>query len=224
MIDRYEIGERQTSACAVPTEWLQALELTLAPPDVRRARRPHAAPHVALAAAVDVLHVRLPRAVRAAVGAGRRRRRVRDRDRHRPPRRHRAHRPRRAARAAGRRRARLAAGALATRTPIQPPERAPLARARGAPAGHRRRDGALDRPALHPRRLLRGASRPATSCASASARSGPAPRQGADRAARRRSRPAAAAATRATGSPISCAAPSRTACSSPATPPGTACR
>ncbi len=28
MIDRYEIGERQTSACGIPTSWLQALELT----------------------------------------------------------------------------------------------------------------------------------------------------------------------------------------------------
>ena len=27
MIDRYEIGERQTSACAAPTEWLHALGL-----------------------------------------------------------------------------------------------------------------------------------------------------------------------------------------------------
>src|ERR671939_1696397 len=27
MIDRYEIGERQTSACAAPTEWLTALGL-----------------------------------------------------------------------------------------------------------------------------------------------------------------------------------------------------
>jgi flavin-dependent dehydrogenase len=27
MVDRYEIGERQTSACAAPTGWLQALEL-----------------------------------------------------------------------------------------------------------------------------------------------------------------------------------------------------
>jgi menaquinone-9 beta-reductase len=25
MLDRYEIGERQTSACAAPTEWLQAM-------------------------------------------------------------------------------------------------------------------------------------------------------------------------------------------------------
>lgn len=28
MIDRYEVGERQTSACGIPTGWLQALELT----------------------------------------------------------------------------------------------------------------------------------------------------------------------------------------------------
>src|ERR687895_297210 len=27
MIDRYEVGERQTSACAAPTEWLTALGL-----------------------------------------------------------------------------------------------------------------------------------------------------------------------------------------------------
>src|SRR5436309_15980501 len=27
VVDRYEIGERQTSACAMPTAWLTALEL-----------------------------------------------------------------------------------------------------------------------------------------------------------------------------------------------------
>ncbi|HEY3434447.1 MAG TPA: FAD-dependent oxidoreductase, partial [Solirubrobacterales bacterium] len=27
MIDRYEIGERQTSACGIPTEWLRRLGL-----------------------------------------------------------------------------------------------------------------------------------------------------------------------------------------------------
>src|ERR1700742_3790791 len=27
MIDRYEVGERQTSACGIPTEWLRALDL-----------------------------------------------------------------------------------------------------------------------------------------------------------------------------------------------------
>jgi len=27
MIDRYEVGERQTSACAIPTDWLRAMDL-----------------------------------------------------------------------------------------------------------------------------------------------------------------------------------------------------
>src|SRR3954454_3247424 len=27
MVDRYEVGERQTSACAMPTEWMDALRL-----------------------------------------------------------------------------------------------------------------------------------------------------------------------------------------------------
>ena len=27
VVDRYELGERQTSACAMPTKWLQALDL-----------------------------------------------------------------------------------------------------------------------------------------------------------------------------------------------------
>ena len=27
VVDRYEIGERQTSACGIPTSWLSALEL-----------------------------------------------------------------------------------------------------------------------------------------------------------------------------------------------------
>ncbi len=30
VIDRYEVGERQTSACAIPTRWLEVLELTQA--------------------------------------------------------------------------------------------------------------------------------------------------------------------------------------------------
>jgi menaquinone-9 beta-reductase len=28
IVDRYEVGERQTSACGIPTQWLEALELT----------------------------------------------------------------------------------------------------------------------------------------------------------------------------------------------------
>jgi flavin-dependent dehydrogenase len=27
IVDRYEIGERQTSACGIPTEWLENLDL-----------------------------------------------------------------------------------------------------------------------------------------------------------------------------------------------------
>src|ERR1700732_1428518 len=30
VVDRYEIGERQTSACAMPTVWLQAMQLDAA--------------------------------------------------------------------------------------------------------------------------------------------------------------------------------------------------
>ena len=30
VVDRYEIGERQTSACGVPTSWLEVLGLTAA--------------------------------------------------------------------------------------------------------------------------------------------------------------------------------------------------
>src|SRR5579863_4051668 len=33
MVDRYEIGERQTSACAAPTEWLERLGLS---PSIRQ--------------------------------------------------------------------------------------------------------------------------------------------------------------------------------------------
>ena len=49
VLDRYEIGERQTSACAAPTEWLRNLGLGgLDPADLRLAaastRRPSSAP------------------------------------------------------------------------------------------------------------------------------------------------------------------------------------
>ena len=81
VLDRYEIGERQTSACAAPTEWLRNLgleasirqtfdSLLVHTPAVERARWP---------LPVDVLDLRLPPALRPAVGAGRRRR-VRDRE------------------------------------------------------------------------------------------------------------------------------------------------
>ena len=55
MVDRYEIGERQTSACAAPTRVARAPGPEgVDPADVRRARDPHAASAtLPLAAAVD---------------------------------------------------------------------------------------------------------------------------------------------------------------------------
>ncbi len=93
VLDRYEIGERQTSACAAPTDLLHAMGLgdsvrqtfgTLVV-HTPRLRGP-------LAAALHVLDVRLPAPVRAAVGAVRRR--VRDRQGRGPARQHGDHRPR----------------------------------------------------------------------------------------------------------------------------------
>ena len=70
IVDRYEVGERQTSACAAPTDWLEAMGVgRLDPPDVRHAGRPHTAYDGPLPPAVDVLDLRLPRALCAAVRA-----------------------------------------------------------------------------------------------------------------------------------------------------------
>ena len=59
IVDRYEIGERQTSACAAPTEWLTAIGAGgLDPADVLGlwwSTPPHA---VRLPS--DLLHLRLP--------------------------------------------------------------------------------------------------------------------------------------------------------------------
>ena len=61
MIDRYEIGERQTSACAAPTEWLQALGLEASIRQTFRDLVIHTPDEdVPLDAAVDVLDLRLP--------------------------------------------------------------------------------------------------------------------------------------------------------------------
>ncbi len=77
VLDRYEIGERQTSACAAPTEWLEvARAVGLDQADLRRARLPHALRRHADAPSLELLDVRLPRALRAALVAMRRR--VRD--------------------------------------------------------------------------------------------------------------------------------------------------
>ena len=100
------------------------------------------------------------------------------------------------------------------------------ARCRAASRSTRRRGEDLEMwiDPRYVRAATAGASPRATSCASASARSSPRPRQGADRRAGRRPRRCPPCATRATGSRTSCARRPRTACSSSATRPGTACR
>ena len=228
LLDRYELGERQTSACAMPTGWLDALDLggrCCQSFDELVAHTPFRTSHWSLP--WSVLDVRLPRAVRAALGPGRGERdRIREleiatvtgRDGFT------VHTDRGdAARAADRRRARLAARAVERGSRSSP--RTPRCRAvsRSTPPGPARRwscgsTTATSAPATP------GAFPRAMSCASASARSGPPTTS--------RSRPSGSPATwacrptaiRATGSPTSCARPSRTRCSSPATPPVTACR
>ena len=175
VIDRYEIGERQTSACAMPTVWLERSDLMgslrqtfdelVVHTPVRTARWPlpwsfstfdyrELCALLWEQAGAGELEFETATVDRLATGA------------------HRAHRPRRAARAADRRRARLAARAV-ERDADPAAERAPVARPRGPPARQRRGDGAVDRPALRARRLRLELPRRATSCASASARSEP---------------------------------------------------
>ena len=94
VVDRYEIGERQTSACAIPTPWLE-------PMGIRRAVRqelecmsfhtPHGTARHRLP--WTLVLVRLPHAVRGAVGAVHCP--ICDRHGRGPQRRHGAHRPRR---------------------------------------------------------------------------------------------------------------------------------
>ena len=80
VVDRYEIGERATSACAAPTPWLHAMGVERA----IRQELPCMAFHTPHGSARFRLpwswtRVRLPRAVRSAVGAVRRRA-LRDRE------------------------------------------------------------------------------------------------------------------------------------------------
>ena len=136
----------------------------------------------------------------------------------------RAHRPRRAARAADRRRARLAARALGGGDDPAA-RRAPVARARGAPARVAATISRSGSTALRAAPATAGASRPTASCGSASARSSRAstsasrPSRSPRDLGRRRGPlpgqldPARAARRRP-----------RTASSSSATRPGTACR
>ena len=120
----------------------------LPPPDLRATGGPHPLRHLPARAALDVLDIRLPLAVRAARSPVRAR--LRDGEGQRSHRQRGPHRPRRPVRAPDRGRARLAPGA---RERLSAARRAPLTRARGASVGRRRGHGALDRPQVRARRL-----------------------------------------------------------------------
>ena len=70
VVDRYELGERQTSACAAPTPWLRRDGRARGdPPGAAVHGVPHAARLRPLPAAVELVLVRLPDALPRAVGA-----------------------------------------------------------------------------------------------------------------------------------------------------------
>ena len=189
--------------------------------DVRGAGDPHPPRDRPLRAAVDVLDVRLPDAVRRARRPGFVR--VRNRQGRRAHRRRRPHRPRRHPRRTDRRRARLAAGARRRRQRAAS-GRAAVAGARGPSVRLGSGHGGVDRPLLRARRLRVELPRRRARSGSASARS----THGFTCASRPCGWPPTCtptrSVTRATGSPTRCATPPRTACSSSATPPATACR
>ena len=119
---------------------------------------------------MDVLDVRLPRAVRAAAAS----RATREFETAKVDGRTRLHASTPTAATCARRcrrRAGLAPRARRSAPAIQPPERAAVARPGGPPRRRRRGPRAVARPEVRARRLLVVASRPTTSCASASARS-----------------------------------------------------
>ena len=108
LLDRYEIGERQTSACGIPTE-VAARNMGLEGSAKQEfpalvVHTPHGTSRYELP--WTLLDLRLPRALQDPRRPERRR--VRDREGERPHRRHRPHRPRRRLGPADRRRARLA--------------------------------------------------------------------------------------------------------------------
>ena len=123
----------------------------LDPPDLRRAGRPHAARHDADGPPVHLLHLRLPRALRGAVRADRRR--LRDGEDRWADGDGRPHRSRRPLAPTGRRRAGLEARPRAGRRRLPAARRAALARARGPSRRGLRGARDLDRPLLRPRRL-----------------------------------------------------------------------
>ena len=224
VLDRYEIGERQTSACAAPTEWLRNMgveasirqtfgSLVVHTPRVARARWPLPLTFSTFdyPQLCELLWEQSGEAefdtakVEGRTGNGR------------------AHRPRRRQGAADRRRARLAPRARAGRKRAAARGGA-LARAGGPPARAPARTSSCGSTRATSTPATAGRSPRATSCGSASARStrtttSSSRRCGWSRTSRRRR-----TATRATGSPTACGRRPRTACSSPATAPGTACR
>ena len=223
VIDRYEIGERQTSACGIPTGWLAALELRESLQqtfgELVDPHPPHDRP---LRPAVDVLDVRLPDAVRGA-------RPRRGRSSSRPRRSTGRDRRRRVTPTAATIRAALIVDGLGWRRVlgvgdnVQPPD-ARLSRGLEVhPFGSGKdMEVWIDRsyvpagygwsfPAESEVRIGVGSFDPRFHVRE------PTVRLASDLHADR-------SATRATGSRTRCATPPRTACSSSATPPGTACR
>ena len=150
IVDRYEVGERQTSACAAPTEWLDAMGTG---PSIKQTFRelvihtPHVDTRMQLPWTFSTFdYPALCELLFSAV-----RRRVRDGQGRRTDRHHRAHGPGRPGRAAGRRLPGLAPGPGIQRLPAH--RRATVTRARGAPWRSGRRSGDLDRSRLRPGRL-----------------------------------------------------------------------
>ena len=153
VIDRYEIGERQTSACAAPTAWLRAPR-----PRGRRSSRRSASSSSTRPrrhARAGRCRGRSPRSTTArsarccAQSEGDAR--VRDREGRRAARGYTVHTDR------GDLRAPLIVDALGWRRVlgagdnVQPPEALPVARPRGPPARQRRRPRAVARPEVRPR-------------------------------------------------------------------------
>ena len=209
LLDRYEIGERQTSACAAPTAWLEALGLeALDPPDLRQARHAHPPLDGALPAAVDLLDVRLPAALRACST-------TRTTPTSRPPRSRGAapasgerdrgpHRPRRPC---PRRWSwtRSGGGGSWARSGYQPPD-APLSRGLEVhPARLERRARDLGRPRDRPGRLRMELPGPRRGARRRRLVRPPLPRQGPDGRPRPAGCSATPSATRATGSRTACA-------------------
>ena len=229
VLDRYEIGERQTSACAAPTELAaQPGAGGLDPADVRLAGLPHAAARARAGRSAG----RSPRSTTGSCATccgrsaarGRSSRPRRSRTVAATRRRHGAHTDR------GDVSAPLIVDALGWKRilgaeHVQPPD-ARLSRGLEVhPGGTRRRPRAVDRQARRPRRATAGRSRRATSCGSAIGSFDP--RDHVKDPTVRARRRARAAARRLSGQLDPAPAPPRDRgrrSSSSATRPATACR